>query len=91
MNEPSYRVPDQPREQPLSAQQMQSLARQHADALVAIKKDVELRKWAVDQACGLAGAEVEADTRIVNPVALAREIHAFIVEGAAEKSETTAN
>jgi hypothetical protein len=75
-------------QQALSGQQMQSLAKNHADALAAIKRDVELRKWAVDQACGLAGAEArtEADLRIVDPVGLARSIHAFLVEGAVEKA-----
>jgi hypothetical protein len=97
MNEPShqvYRVPDQPREQPLSAQQMQSLAKQHADALVAIRKDVELRKWAVDQACGVAGAgaeQHEAITTLAPVVILAREIHAFLVEGVLEKVNDGAN
>ena len=72
--------------QPLSAQQMQSLAKQHADALLSIKKDVELRKWAVDQACGLAGSsDEEARVTFHDPVALARLIHAFLIEGAAEE------
>jgi hypothetical protein len=64
--------------QPLSGQQMQALAKNHADALAAIKRDIEMRKWAVDQACGLAGAE---NSVIIDAVALARSIHAFLVEG----------
>jgi hypothetical protein len=72
-------------EQPLSAQQMQALAKQHADALLAIKRDVDLRKWAVDQACGLAGAAYEAEGMAVDVVAVGREIHAFLTEAAEGK------
>jgi len=75
----------QSNDQPLSAQQMQALQKDMAARLAAITKDVELRKWAVDQACGLAGAQVEADAdQICDPVALARAIHAFLTEAAVE-------
>ena len=71
---------------PLSGQQMQSMAKQYADALAAKVKDIELRKWAVDQACGLAGSsDEEARVTFHDPVALARLIHAFLIEGAAEE------
>jgi hypothetical protein len=71
-------------EKPLSGQQMQAMANQHAAALQAIKRDIELRKWAVDQACGLAGSESMQIK--IDPIKLARELHAFLVE-AAEKAE----
>jgi hypothetical protein len=70
----------------LSGQQVQSLQQAHAAALAGIKRDIELRKWAVDQACGLAGSE-NCTTADKDPVAVARSIHAFLVEGAAEKAE----
>lgn len=65
--------------QPLNAQQYQSLAKQYADALIAVKKDIELRKWVMDQACSLCGAE--GPVTFTDPIALAKEMHAFIVEG----------
>lgn len=72
-----------PPDQPLSGQQMQALATRHAETLTAIKRDVELRKWAVDQACGLSGTMIEAQAPApVCPVDLAREIHAFLTEAA---------
>jgi hypothetical protein len=72
-------------ELPLSSQQIQALAKQHADALLAIKRDVDLRKWAVDQACGLASAAYEAEAQAVEVVSVARKIHDFLTE-AAEKA-----
>lgn len=69
---------------PLSGQQMQSMAKQYADALAAKVKDIELRKWAVDQACGLAGSE-NCTTADKDPVAVARLIHAFLIEGTVEE------
>jgi hypothetical protein len=73
--------------QQLSAQQMQALTKSYADALVAIKRDVELRKWSVDQACSLAGSQLEAEVPVMmHPITLAREIHAFLTEGANEKA-----
>jgi hypothetical protein len=82
----NQRNPQQP--DTLSGQQLQALAKQHADAIAAIKRDIELRKWAVDQACGLVGAMVESEesSTITNPVVLAREIHAFLVEAAVDKT-----
>jgi hypothetical protein len=74
----------------LSAQQMQSLAKDFTAKLQMIKQDIELRKWAVDQACGLAGTiNEQPDGKVTfhDPVVLARQIHAFLVEGAAEKAE----
>jgi hypothetical protein len=71
-------------DQPLNAQQMQALAKQHADALIAIKRDVDLRKWAVDQACGLAGAAYEAEAQAVEVVSVARKIHDFLTESASQ-------
>lgn len=69
--------------QAISGQQMQALGKHYADALTAIKRDIELRKWAVDQACGMSGAQIEAEAPVImHPVQLAREIHAFLVEGA---------
>jgi hypothetical protein len=68
----------------LSGQQLQALAKNHADHLAHIKRDVELRKWAVDQACGLIGAYNEYDDTVMG---LARDIHHFLVEGAVEKAE----
>jgi hypothetical protein len=70
-------------ERGLSGQQMQALAKNHADALAAIKRDIELRKWAVDQAIGLAGSERPLPRDMYrDPMKIAREIHAFLVEGA---------
>jgi hypothetical protein len=72
----------------MTGQQMQSLAKDFAAKLQMIKQDIELRKWAVDQAISFTGAKVEAEADpMVHPVSLAREIHAFLVEGAAEKAE----
>jgi hypothetical protein len=74
----------------LSGQQVQSLAKDFAAKLQMIKQDIELRKWAVDQACGLAGTiNEQPDGKVTfhDPVVLARQIHAFLVEGAAEKAE----
>jgi hypothetical protein len=75
----------------LSGQQIQALAKQHATELAAIRKDIELRKWAMDQACSVVGAANEAmdegSVTFHDPVSLARSIHAFLVEGAGEKGE----
>ena len=67
-----------------NAQQYQAVAKQYGDALIAIKKDIERRKWAVDQACGLSGSE---NAIVPDVMELARNIHAFIVESAVEKAE----
>jgi hypothetical protein len=78
--------PVRPAHDGLTGQQMQAMANQHAAALQAIRRDIETRKWAVDQACGLVGTQAEAEVQVMlHPVQLAREIHAFLVEGAAEQ------
>ena len=56
----------------------------HAEQLGAIKRDVELRKWAADQAVSLGAAALEAEHGMIEVVVLARSIHAFLVEGATE-------
>jgi hypothetical protein len=65
----------------LNGQQMSALHKNMSDKLAGIVKDVELRKWAVDQACGLAGAAYEGEAPTIEVVALARAIHAFLTEG----------
>jgi len=78
MSEPQTKSPAEP----LNGQQMAAFQKQQADKLAGLVKDVELRKWAVDQACGLVGAALEADgvVREIDAVALARSIHAFLTE-----------
>ena len=68
--------------QPLNGQQMAALQKSMSERLADIKKDVELRKWSVDQACSLAGAAYESDDihAPFDTVALARAIHAFLTE-----------
>jgi hypothetical protein len=62
----------------LNGQQMSALHKQMAGTLADIKKDVELRKWAVDQACGIVGSETPPpDADVVH---LARQIYAFLTE-----------
>lgn len=74
---------DQKQEQPLNGQQLQALQQQMREKLTGIVKDVDLRKWSVDQACSLAGAAMEHETaKPVDTVTLARSIHAFLTEGA---------
>lgn len=71
----------------LTGQQLAALQKQMAEKMTGIVKDVELRKWAVDQACSLVGAAHEQpDGKITfpDPVALARGIHAFLTEGASD-------
>lgn len=76
-------------EQPLNGQQMAALQKQMADKLAGVMKDIELRKWAVDQACSLEAAALEAETPTrLDPVIVARSIHAFLTEGAAEVKVT---
>jgi FKBP-type peptidyl-prolyl cis-trans isomerase 2 len=75
----------------LSGQQVQALQKQLADKMAGIVKDVDLRKWAVDQACSLAGSAMEFrhlsdNTEKPDVVKLARSIHAFLTE---ETSQTT--
>ncbi len=77
-------MPQPSSEQPLNGQQMSALQKQMQDKLTGIVKDVDLRKWAVDQACGLAGVSIEHATTVIDAVKMAREIHAFLTEGAAE-------
>ena len=64
----------------LSGQQIQALQKQLTDKMAGIVKDVDLRKWSVDQACGLAGAAIEAETEQPDVVKLARAIHSFLTE-----------
>jgi len=73
---------DQKQEAPLNGQQMSALQKQMQDKLVGIVKDVDLRKWSVDQACGLAGAAIEHKGAVIDPVKTARQIHEFLTEGA---------
>jgi hypothetical protein len=65
---------------PLAGDQMAALQKQMTDKMAGIVKDVDLRKWSVDQACGLAGAAVEASSEPVDVVKLARAIHSFLTE-----------
>jgi hypothetical protein len=59
--------------------------KQTVAAIHTILKDVELRKWAVDQACGQVAAEIEGHVgKPSDTVTLARAIHAFLTEGAGE-------
>lgn len=69
----------------LSGQQMSALQKQMQEKLTSIVRDVDLRKWSVDQACGLAGAAMEHESDHIDAVKMAREIHAFLTEGAVEK------
>ena len=68
------------KEQPLSGQQIQALQKGMHEKMAGLVKDVELRKWSVDQACGLAGVAIEGDKKPVDVVKTAREIHAFLTE-----------
>jgi hypothetical protein len=65
----------------LSGQQLQALAKNHAESLAAIKRDVELRKWAADQACSIV-VEMSAAEGFDEVIKIARAIHAFLTEGA---------
>jgi hypothetical protein len=67
-------------EQPLNGQQLSAIQKQMQDRLAVLVKDVELRKWSVDQACGLAGAAVEHGKKDIDVVTTARQIHAFLTE-----------
>ena len=69
---------------PLAGDQMAVLQKQMADKMAGIVKDVDLRKWSIDQACGLAGAAIEAETEQPDVVKLARSIHAFLTEGTSQ-------
>ena len=79
-------VIDQQRtQQALTGQQMSSLVKQYNDELVRIRKDVELRKLALDQACNCVTATNAAPVGGVvfhDPIQLAKAMHAFLVEGA---------
>jgi hypothetical protein len=66
---------------PMSGAQLQALQKQLTDKLAGIVKDVELRKWSIDQACGLAGSAIEFGGS-GNAVELARAIHTFLTEAA---------
>lgn len=66
----------------MSGQQLSALQKQMQEKLTGIVKDVDLRKWSVDQACGLAGTAIESGKATVDVVKTAREIHAFLTEGA---------
>jgi len=66
--------------QTLSGQQMNALAKQYNDALLQIKKDIELRKLALDQAIEYCGR-----TNISDVIEFAQKMHAFLVEGADDK------
>jgi hypothetical protein len=68
----------------LASDQMAALQKQMTDKMAGIAKDVDLRKWSVDQACGLAGAAIEAETEQPDVVKLARAIHAFLTEGTSQ-------
>ena len=63
-------------QEPLSGHQIQVIRQQMLNEFQRALDDVELRKIALQHACALAGrANVE-------PVTLAREMHAFLSEGA---------
>lgn len=65
----------------LNGQQIQALQKQMAEQFAGAIKDVELRKWSVDQACGLAGTAMENEAaRPIDVVVLARCIHSFLTE-----------
>ena len=85
-------VIDQQRtQQALTGQQMSSLVKQYNDELVRIKKDVELRKLALDQACNCVtatNAEPKGGVTFHDPIALAKAMHAFLVEGAKAEGAT---
>lgn len=81
---------DKPQE-PLNGQQMQALQKQYHEALMGIGRDIELRKYAIDQAFRLASASNGARDGVVtyhDPVALAKAIHDFITLPAAEVKVT---
>jgi hypothetical protein len=68
----------------LSGQQIQALQKQLTDKMAGIVKDVDLRKWSVDQACGIASAAMEAEHGMIEVVVLARTIHKFLTEGTSQ-------
>jgi FKBP-type peptidyl-prolyl cis-trans isomerase 2 len=74
----------QPGADVLNGQQLSAFQKQMADKLAGIVKDVDLRKWSVDQACSLAGSALEFSAeKPIDAVTLARAIHAFLTEEAA--------
>jgi hypothetical protein len=81
-------------QQPLSGQQMQAMAAKYGEQLAAIKKDIELRKLALDQACNLLASPVfgmcfeqSPEGYITGTVGLTKAMHAFLVDGAAAEKE----
>jgi hypothetical protein len=77
-------------EAPLSGAQMSLVQKQLAVQAEYIRKDVDLRKWAVDQAIGLAGAMLEnnastAGKSTFDVIQISRAIHAFLTEAAGDK------
>ena len=63
----------------LSGQQMQAMAARYAEELGKIRKDIELRKWVLDRATDKHDHPDAA-------IAYARALHAFLVEGAVDKT-----
>jgi hypothetical protein len=81
------RAEERRHDQTLSGQQMQAMAARYAEELGKIRKDVELRKLALDQACNvIAQTNSVPGTQVTfhDPIALAKAMHAFLVEGASE-------
>jgi hypothetical protein len=74
-----------PQEQSLSGQQMQTMAARYADELGKIRKDIDLRKLALDQACNVIAQTNSVPGNQVtfhDPIALAKAMYDFLVEGA---------
>jgi hypothetical protein len=82
--------------QTLSGQQMQTLAARYNTQLQEIYRDIKLRELALEQACRVTadinkaafGMKGDAGALTIHdPVALAKEMHAFLVEGAQEEKQ----
>jgi hypothetical protein len=67
---------EQPQAQPLNGQQMAELSRQYSAQLSAIRKDIELRKYALEHACRHCDAG-EGGPR--NVLELAKQMHEFLI------------
>jgi hypothetical protein len=75
----------------LTAQQLRNLEQRAAAEILKVIKDTELRLTAVSEAVKvLETCKHMTSTKHPDVVALARELHAFLAEGAAEVKVTIA-
>jgi hypothetical protein len=84
-SQPGFVTRDLPSQQSLSGQQLQALANDYAAKVAVIKRDIELRKFAVDQVLNMvksSNATLTGD----DVVRFMRGVHAFLI-AAGEKAE----